>query len=98
MPGPAMRTEQRIERGKLEPSRVKLSRQFRRGIKSARIRPPKRRQTQRSVDAHRHLRGERRPARINVAGPDPAAVTRRARISIAVQTPRAFARPYLQGA
>src|SRR5207237_2141368 len=50
------------------------------------------------IQPDRHVRGERGPARLHVARPNPAAVTLDARETVAVQTPGALVGALLQRA
>src|ERR1043166_3053102 len=90
MPGATVRAEQRIERRKLEPARIILARQIARGHKSGDVRPPEWREAERVVQSDWHVRRERGPARLRVPRPNPAAVPGNARVTVPMQTPRAF--------
>src|SRR6185369_12798938 len=88
MPRATVRTEQRIERGELKPAHVILAGEIVRRHEAGNIRAPEWREAERVVHADRHVRGERGPARLRVARPNPATVTRDAGVAVAMQSPR----------
>ena len=101
MPGASMRTERRTKRGEFKPARVKLAGVFAiRGWDKIRRCPCPKTATRsaRNSCPTLHLRRQSFPARNDVAGPNPAAITRDARRAIALQIPRTHIRPVAQRA
>ena len=88
MPRAPMRTERGTKCRELEPTHVEFAGKFASRIESPGVAAPERRQAKPVIQPDRNVRGERFPPAVDVAGPDPAAVTLRAGVTGAVQTPR----------
>src|SRR5262245_58078761 len=91
-----MGAEQRVEARELEPADIEFTREFSGGDEAPGIAAPEGREAERVVDPHRHVRGQRRPPRLHVAGPDPAAIALHSCEAVAVQTPGANVRAVLE--
>ena len=95
LPRSPVGTERRAEGGELKPARVEFTGEFARGIEASGVAAPERREAQAVVQPDGDVRGERLPFAVDVARPNPTAVTLRTRVAGAMKTPRADVRTVL---
>src|SRR4029453_9020676 len=88
MPVAPVRSERRTERAELEPAHVELAGVVRRRHEAADVGSPERNAGETRVDRNRHVRLQRLPRRIDIAGPQERTVALHARRSVAMQRER----------
>ena len=90
MPGSAVRTKRRTEGAELKPPEVQLARVFGCRHEAADVGSPVRNPRQAGVDRDRHVRFQRLPRRVHVAGPEKRAIALHAGVAVAMERERAL--------
>src|ERR1700687_2869190 len=88
-----MRSEQRIECGKLEPADIQLARVFLRRNEATNVRAPKGYAAEPRIDANGNVRFQRLPSRLDVARPQERREPLHARATIPVESIDSLVRP-----
>src|SRR5262245_31860896 len=93
VPGPTVSAKRRTERTELKPADIQFAGQLASWIKTADVGAPIRRQAEPVVLTDWHVGCQRFPTTVDVARPDPAAISRYASVASTLKIPRTHVRP-----